>query len=261
MEPNRKVRKQGLEHFIKFVRELPSPSPQAMFQALEDQGYRGQTAARRALCLMAYRHIKRIKRIYIDGVDRSELPRKSNFLCVGPTGSGKTFLVETLFGKILNLPVSTLLGGRFRESIPMYSHGIGLDMLDKASCRAWAERIRQLPEGFTVYKNNIHEILHVPSGVYANTLTTAQLRDVRIGYENVREAVGDDIDIAVHCHGELDTPSAISVASSQTDNFFIFGFLTFGVLTANRQGIRSFCPGEIRLGSLRMSRLASKILG
>jgi len=44
---------------------------------------------------MAYRHIKRIKRIYIDGVDRAELPRKSNFLCVGPTGSGKTFLVET----------------------------------------------------------------------------------------------------------------------------------------------------------------------
>src|ERR1043165_8621304 len=84
MEPNRKVRKQGLEHFIKFVRELPSPSPQAMFQALQEQGYRGQDSARRALCLMAYRHVKRIKRIYIDGVDRAELPRKSNFLCVGP---------------------------------------------------------------------------------------------------------------------------------------------------------------------------------
>jgi len=106
MEPNRKVRKQGLEHFIKFVRELPSPSPQAMFQALEEHGYRGQTSARRALCLMAYRHVKRVKRIYIDGVDRAELPRKSNFLCVGPTGSGKTFLVEALFGKILKLPTA-----------------------------------------------------------------------------------------------------------------------------------------------------------
>src|SRR5882724_832174 len=106
MEPHRKVRKQGLEHFIKFVRELPSPSPQAMFQALQEQGYRGQDSARRALCLMAYRHVKRIKRIYIDGVDRAELPRKSNFLCVGPTGSGKTFLVETLFGKILKLPTA-----------------------------------------------------------------------------------------------------------------------------------------------------------
>src|SRR5688572_10049617 len=106
MEPNRKVRKQGLEHFIKFVRELPSPSPLAMFQALHELGYRGQESARRALCLMAYRHVRRIKRIYVDGVDRSELPRKSNFLCVGPTGSGKTFLVETLFGKILKLPTA-----------------------------------------------------------------------------------------------------------------------------------------------------------
>lgn len=104
MEPNRKVRKQGLEHFIKVVREMPVPSPQAMFEALEDHGYRGQHAARRALCLMAYRHVRRVKRIYIDGIDRAELPRKSNVLCVGPTGSGKTFLVETLFGKILKLP-------------------------------------------------------------------------------------------------------------------------------------------------------------
>jgi ATP-dependent Clp protease ATP-binding subunit ClpX len=106
MEPNRKVRKQGLEHFIKFVRELACPSPEAMFAALADAGYRGQDAARRALCLMAYRHIRRVKRIYVDGVDRAELPRKSNFLCVGPTGSGKTFLVETLFGKILKLPTA-----------------------------------------------------------------------------------------------------------------------------------------------------------
>lgn len=106
MEPNRKVRKQGLEHFVKFVRELPCPSPQAMFVALHELGYRGQDRARRALCLMAYRHVRRIKRIYVDGVDRAELPRKQNVLCVGPTGSGKTFLVESLFGKVLKLPTA-----------------------------------------------------------------------------------------------------------------------------------------------------------
>ena len=104
MEPNRKVRKQGLEHFIKFVRELACPSPRAMFDSLHELGYRGQDHARRALCLMAYRHVKRVKRIYVEGIDRHELPKKSNFLCVGPTGSGKTFLVETLFGKVLKLP-------------------------------------------------------------------------------------------------------------------------------------------------------------
>ena len=106
METHRKVRKQGLEHFVKFVRDLPDPTPRAMFGMLHDQGYRGQDSARRALCLMAYRHVRRIKRIYLDGIERTEVPRKSNYMLVGPTGCGKTFLVEQLFGKILKLPTA-----------------------------------------------------------------------------------------------------------------------------------------------------------
>ncbi|HVK74994.1 MAG TPA: AAA family ATPase [Kofleriaceae bacterium] len=105
-EAHRKPRKQGLEHFIKFVRDLPEPTPRALHRQLDDLGYRGQDPARKALCLMAYRHVRRIKRIYIDGVERAELPRKSNFLLVGPTGSGKTFLVESLFQKILRIPTA-----------------------------------------------------------------------------------------------------------------------------------------------------------
>ena len=106
MEPTRKLRKPGLEHFIKFVRELPDLSPRHMFGLLEEHGYRGQDQARRALCLLAYRHIRRVKRIYLDGVDRANVPRKANCLMVGPTGCGKTFLIELLFGKILKLPTA-----------------------------------------------------------------------------------------------------------------------------------------------------------
>jgi len=106
MEANRKVRKPGLEHFIKFVRDLPDPTPRQMFDMLAEEGYRGQDAARRAVCLMAYRHVKRVKRIYLDGMDREVLPNKSNYLLAGPTGCGKTFLVELLFGKILKLPTA-----------------------------------------------------------------------------------------------------------------------------------------------------------
>ncbi len=106
VEANRKLRKPGLEHFIKFVRDLPEQSPREMFSLLAEHGYRGQEEARRGLCLMAYRHVRRIKRIYLDGVDRRELPGKSNYLLVGPTGSGKTFMVELLFGQILKLPTA-----------------------------------------------------------------------------------------------------------------------------------------------------------
>ena len=135
-----------------------------------------------------------------------------NYVANIPTVSGVDIALWDLAGKITGLPVSVLLGGRFRETIPMYSHGIGLDMLDKNSCRDWAQKIRQMPEGFTVFKCDIDKALGVPRGEFANTLTTQQVNNVRRGYANVREAVGNDIDIAVHCHGELDAPSAIAVA-------------------------------------------------
>jgi len=106
METTRKLRKPGLEHFIKFVRDLPDLPPPEVYKLLEDEGYCGQLEARRAVCLMAYRHIRRVKRIYLDGVPREEVPTKTNYLMVGPTGCGKTHLVELLFGKILKLPTA-----------------------------------------------------------------------------------------------------------------------------------------------------------
>jgi L-alanine-DL-glutamate epimerase-like enolase superfamily enzyme len=71
-----------------------------------------------------------------------------------------------------------------------------------------------MPEGFTAFKNNIDPVLGVPLARFAATLTTQQLRNVARGYGNCREAVGDNIDIAVHWHNELDTPSAIAVAKA-----------------------------------------------
>jgi len=104
MENLKKYRKSGLEHFIKFVRELPVIPPKKIFTKLEEAGYRGQDEARRAVSLMAYRHVKRIKRIYLDGAKREHVLPKSNFLLIGPTGCGKTHLVELLFQNILRLP-------------------------------------------------------------------------------------------------------------------------------------------------------------
>ena len=131
-----------------------------------------------------------------------------------PTISGVDMALWDLAGKILDRRVCELLGGPFRDAIPMYSHGIGVDMLDPASCRDWAQRIKQMPEGFTAFKNNIDSVLGVPSARFANTLDSDQLRKVRRAYTNAREAVGEDIDVAVHCHNELDTVSAIGVAKA-----------------------------------------------
>jgi galactonate dehydratase len=131
-----------------------------------------------------------------------------------PTISGIDIALWDLAGKITGLPVCTLLGGPFRESIAMYSHGVGLKMLDKASCQAFAQRVKEMPEGFTAFKCDITGALGLPAARLAPTLDSSQLRNVARAYHNVREAVGDEIDVAVHCHNELDTPSTVGVAKA-----------------------------------------------
>jgi len=69
-------------------------------------GYVGQERAVRAISLFAYRHIDRLHRIKECLMDK--LPKKTNLLFVGPTGCGKTYLVELLFGKILKLPTAVI---------------------------------------------------------------------------------------------------------------------------------------------------------
>ena len=75
-------------------------------------------------------------------------------------------------------------------------------------------RIKVAPEGFTAFKNGIDGVVGVPSARFANTMDSSQLRKVAKAYMNCREAVGEEIDIAVHCHNEFDTPSAIAVAKA-----------------------------------------------
>ena len=90
--------------FIRKIRDLPYISPRKIYEFLETYGYRGQSPARKSVSLMAYRHIKRLKKIYIDKKEREKVSPKFNYLFIGPTGCGKTYIVELLFGKILKIP-------------------------------------------------------------------------------------------------------------------------------------------------------------
>ena len=65
-----------------FVAELPVLTPREIFDELDKLGYKGQDEQRRALSLMAYRHVSRLKRIYVQEVDRKKLPTKQNVLMI-----------------------------------------------------------------------------------------------------------------------------------------------------------------------------------
>ena len=106
----------GAEGLSEFVADLPLPSPPEIFERLEALGYKGQEPQRRAMSLMAYRHVRRLKRMYVEGTDRRLLPPKQNYLLVGPTGCGKTYLVELLFQHVFQLPTVILDITSFTES-------------------------------------------------------------------------------------------------------------------------------------------------
>lgn len=131
-----------------------------------------------------------------------------------PTVSGIDIALWDLAGKICAQPVNVLLGGPFRDAIRLYSHGPGGDLLDPAKCRAWAAQVKASPEGFTAFKFGIDAPLGIRSARYAVTLDSEQIRKVGRGFHNVREAAGESIDIAVHCHNELDVTSAIQAAKA-----------------------------------------------
>ncbi|NEW66358.1 ATP-dependent Clp protease ATP-binding subunit ClpX [Carnobacteriaceae bacterium zg-84] len=83
----------SLEHFIG---EIPTPTD--IFKHLNEYVI-GQDYAKKNLAVAVYNHYKRIFSQVKEDVEL----QKSNICLVGPTGSGKTFLVQTL-AKMLNVP-------------------------------------------------------------------------------------------------------------------------------------------------------------
>jgi L-alanine-DL-glutamate epimerase-like enolase superfamily enzyme len=155
-----------------------------------------------------------------------------SFMANIPTVSGVDIALWDIAGKITGYPIYRLLGGPIRKNIPVYSHGGPADMLDKAQCKAWADQVKSAPEGFTAFKFGFG----APgggaaggrggagggrgggggraTGPFTPTLDGAEFRKAAKGYANLREALGDDIDIAMHCTGQFDTRSAIGLCKA-----------------------------------------------
>lgn len=79
------------------IKDIPKPKE---IRAILDEYVIGQDEAKKALSVAVYNHYKRINsNSKVDDVELS----KSNIVMIGPTGSGKTLLAQTM-ARILNVP-------------------------------------------------------------------------------------------------------------------------------------------------------------
>ncbi len=80
------------------LKNIPAPHK---IKAQLDEYVVGQDYAKKVMSVAVYNHYKRVA---TDSMDEIEI-EKSNMLMIGPTGSGKTYLVKTL-ARLLNVPLA-----------------------------------------------------------------------------------------------------------------------------------------------------------
>ncbi len=97
----KKASEEKQEEPVLDIRKIPAPHK---IKASLDEYVIGQEYAKKVMSVGVYNHYKRVmskSNLVDDGVEIE----KSNMLMVGPTGSGKTYLVKTL-ARLLNVPLA-----------------------------------------------------------------------------------------------------------------------------------------------------------
>jgi len=126
--------------------------------------------------------------------------------------TGVEIALWDLAGKLLGMPVRKILsGGAFTDKVRAYWTGSPRNYLDPASCREWADYMKNSVQKWTAAK--VDHRSRRPGGSPLNRrLSNEDLDQIVQGFTNIREAVGPYFEIAVHCHWEFDFFDALRLA-------------------------------------------------
>ncbi len=131
--------------------------------------------------------------------------------------SGIEMALWDLAGKVLDVPTYKLLGGKFRDQVRLYDHDVPRNYFDKIACKDWADEVKEKSNGITIHKFGVprteasDDVGYDPSN---RLLSSKELRLLRQGYENARDALGWEHDIMIGCHWEFDLRTSIDFAEA-----------------------------------------------
>jgi len=163
---------------------------------------------------------------YFVGKDPLEIETLYNGLGSRVNGSANTLpravsaiemALWDLAGKLLGQPVATLLGGSYRDRVRVFREEGPGNMLDRANCNEWADKMKADAAGWTAYKVPLpHPAAKLDNARDSanRVLTSRQVREIRQAFEYCRDAIGWDCDLIVHCDPPYDLRSALQLAEA-----------------------------------------------
>src|SRR5262245_29976907 len=147
--------------------------------------------------------------------------RKAAYL--GPRGlptavvSGIDIALWDIKGKVTGRPVYDLLGGRVRDSVPLYANG-WFAALDghpaSATPEGYAAAARRVvARGHVAIKlDPFHEMVSHHTGYLSGQITSAGEEFGVACVAAIREAVGPAVEILIDAHGQYNVPTAVRLA-------------------------------------------------
>ena len=161
----------------------------------------------------------------------SRIRRMGSFKPWGAAVSAIEVALWDIAGKAAGLPVCKLLGGKVRDKVRVYNGGVRVP-LEGNSPQHYAEsmaKMKELKEGFSIVKQGIAfhspmaeevpnyfygELPHGVSPMFGGPMTEQGMKHTIACVEAMKDALGDEVGLALDCGPGFTVPDAIRLAKA-----------------------------------------------